>query len=348
MKKIPYQDKSYSDKKRILREYSIKDEISYYLGLICDECINNNFRLSSINNNDRSYISNDSTANESNIRPIFQDIIKKLGFDNQLTIYNTFRDLMIDGFLVFEIIWDDKKDNIISFNRLSPASLVPAYNKENGAFWIQYPEDVQSKRMLLDSQVIFISYSGSNSFNEEISYVERLMKPYNQLETIENCMIMYNIRISSNINKFTIPVKGLSKQRAEESIGSLIEIYKEEINIDNFTGDVTVNGEKQIPFNKNVFLPEGDSGKTNLEEISSNIVEHDFSHTLEYFKNKLRQASYLPSVNGDLLYNDTREVIRLNRFKDRIKANFIEIVKKPLRLQAEKLNMNIDNCIIDI
>ena len=334
MKKIPYQDKSYSDKRRILREYSIKDEIRYYLDLICDECINNNFRFASFNLNE-----------ESKLRPIFQDIIKKLGFDNQFTIYNTFRDLMIDGYLAFEIIWNDKKDNIISFNRLSPDSLVPAYNKENGSHWIQYPEDEQLKRILFDSQVIFISYSG---INEEISYVERLMKPYNQLSMIENCMIMYNIKISSTTNKYTIPVVGLSKQKAEENIGSIIEIYKEEINIDNFTGDVTVNGEKQIPFNKNVFFPEGDSGKANLEKISSHTVEHDFNKDLEYFSNKLRQASYLPTVNGELLYNDSREVIRLNKFKDRIKANFIEIVKKPLRLQAEMLNINIDNCIIDI
>jgi hypothetical protein len=102
MKQIPHQDKSYVDKRRILREYSIKDEIRYYLDLICDECINNNFRFASFNLND-----------ESNLRPLFQDIIKKLGFDNQLTIYSTFKDLMIDGFLAFEIIWDDKKDNII-------------------------------------------------------------------------------------------------------------------------------------------------------------------------------------------------------------------------------------------
>jgi hypothetical protein len=336
MKQIQYQDKSYVDKRRILREYSIKDEIRYYLDLICDECINNNFRFASFNLND-----------DSNLRPLFQDIIKKLGFDNQLTIYSTFKDLMIDGFLAFEIIWDDKKDNIISFNRLSPTTLVPAYDKENGTHWIQYPEDVQLKRILSDSQVIYISYAGSNSY-QEISYVERLMKPYNQLTLIENCMIMYNIKASSIVKKYTIPVVGLSKQKAEENIGSLIEAYKEEINIDNFTGEVTINNENKIPFNKNVFLPEGDSGKANLEILNSNTTEHNFIGDIEYFKNKLRQASYLPSMDGDLLYNDSREVLRLNRFKDGIKANFIEIVKKPLRLQAEKLNMNIDNCIIDI
>src|ERR1022692_1497880 len=38
-KSIPYLDKSYGDKRRILREYSIKDEIRDFVGTLCDETI---------------------------------------------------------------------------------------------------------------------------------------------------------------------------------------------------------------------------------------------------------------------------------------------------------------------
>jgi hypothetical protein len=38
-KSIPYLDKSYSDKKRILREYAIKDEIRDFVSIIADEAI---------------------------------------------------------------------------------------------------------------------------------------------------------------------------------------------------------------------------------------------------------------------------------------------------------------------
>jgi len=331
MKQIPYQDKSYADKKRILREYSIKDEIRYYLDIMCNECINVSIRLGTFSSED-----------EANIRPIFKELIKKLGFDNEINMSNTFRDLMIDGYISLEIIWDDKKENILSFSRLSPATLVPAYAKEHGNYWIQYPEDEQLKRILYDSQVIFISYSDS-----ETSYVERLMKPYNQLSMIENCMIMYNIKISSTTNKYEIPIKGLSKQKAEESIGTFIETHLSNWDIDNYTGKVTIDGAEQIPFNKNVFLPQGDSGEFIYETLNPNAIEHDFIGDINYFNNKLRMASYLPNSNGDL-NNDMREVIRLNKFKSKIKSTFLEIIRKPLRLQAEKLGLNIDNITIDI
>ena len=38
-KSIPYLDRSYSDKRRILREYSIKDEIRDFVSSVCDEAV---------------------------------------------------------------------------------------------------------------------------------------------------------------------------------------------------------------------------------------------------------------------------------------------------------------------
>ena len=38
-KSIPYLDRAYSDKRRILREYSIKDELRDFVSTIADECI---------------------------------------------------------------------------------------------------------------------------------------------------------------------------------------------------------------------------------------------------------------------------------------------------------------------
>ena len=38
-KSIPYLDKSYNDKRRILREYSIKDEIRDFVSQVADECV---------------------------------------------------------------------------------------------------------------------------------------------------------------------------------------------------------------------------------------------------------------------------------------------------------------------
>ena len=50
--------------------------------------------------------------------------------------------------------------------------------------WIQHPNDEQNRRILLDAEIIYISYSGSSNYMET-SYVEPLIRPYNELKNIE-------------------------------------------------------------------------------------------------------------------------------------------------------------------
>ena len=105
--------------------------------------------------------------------------------------------------LAIEIIYDDKNKNIIGFNRLQADTLVPAYDKSIGNLWIQYPEDPQLRRIFLDSQIVYISYSAQNDFSE-VSYVEGLIRPYNQLKILEQTRIMFNIVNASIYQVFTI------------------------------------------------------------------------------------------------------------------------------------------------
>jgi hypothetical protein len=48
------------------------------------------------------------------------------------------KDFLVDGYVANEIIYDDKKKNIIGFNRLRPETLVPAYEQNIGHLWIQF------------------------------------------------------------------------------------------------------------------------------------------------------------------------------------------------------------------
>jgi hypothetical protein len=46
------------------------------------------------------------------------------------------KDFLVDGYVANEIIYDDKKKNIIGFKRLRPETLVPAYEQNIGHLWI--------------------------------------------------------------------------------------------------------------------------------------------------------------------------------------------------------------------
>ena len=338
-KSIPYLDRSYADKRRILREYSIKDEIRDFVSTVCDE---------SIIYSDRDFCKPKNITNDysQDIRDKYQEIFEKVysryGFSDSVSAWNLMKDFLIDGYIAMEIVWDDKKKNIVHFNRLRPETLVPAYDPGIGHLWIQYPEDPQLRRIFLDSQLVFISYATQNDYSET-SYVEGLIKPYNQLKILQQTKIMFNIINATVYQKFTIPVKGLSRQKAEEQIGQLIHDYSEEVEWDDSLGTLSINGSKHLPYNKQIWFPEGDAGTPNMELVSPqghNLNEDDM---LKWFYNILKRASKIPvqrfegESGGGNVFTDaaemTRDEAKFSNFIGRIRANFKELVVKPLKLQ---------------
>jgi hypothetical protein len=339
-KSIPYLDKAYGDKRRILREYSIKDEIRDFVSSIADESI--------IYNDDKDFCIPNALSNDypqevrDRYQEYFEKVYSKYGFSDSITAWNMMRDFLIDGYIAVEMVYDDKKKNIIAFNRLRPETLVPAYEPNIGHLWIQFPEDPQLRRIFLDSQIVYISYSTQNDFSET-SYIEGLIKPYNQLKILEQTRIMFNILNATLYQKFTIPIKGLSRQRAEEQIGQLIHDYSEEVEWDDTLGTLQINGSKHLPYNKQIWFPEGDGGTPQMELVSPeghNLNENDM---LTWFYNALKRASKIPfqrfdkENGGGNLFTDaaemTRDEIKFYSFINRLRANFKELIVKPIKLQ---------------
>jgi hypothetical protein len=339
-KSIPYLDKSYADKRRILREYSIKDEIRDFVSTIADESI--------VYNDERDFCSPKQLSNEypqeilDKYQEYFEKLYTKFGFADNITAWSMMRDFIIDGYLAIEIIYDDKKKNIIGFNRLRPETLVPAYEPTIGHLWIQFPEDPQLRRIFLDSQIVYISYSTQNDYSET-SYVEGLIKPYNQLKILEQTRIMFNVLNAQIYQKFTIPIKGLSRQKAEEQIGQLIHDYSEEIEWDDSLGTLTINGQKHLHYNKQIWFPDGDAGTPNMELVKQDGHDLNDETMLSWFYKALKRASKIPiqrfesDNGGGNLYGDssemTRDEIKFHNFISRLRANFKEVIVKPLKLQ---------------
>ena len=339
-KSIPYLDKSYIDKRRILREYSIKDEIRDFIGTIADETI--------VYNDTKDFCSpaplspDYSQEIKDKYQEYFEKVYNKFGFSDSVTAYNMMRDFLIDGYLAVELVWDDKKKNIIAFNRLRPESIVPAYEPNIGHLWIQFPEDPQLRRIFLDSQIAFISYSSQNDFGET-SYVEGLIKPYNQLKILEQTRIMFNIMNATIYQKFTIPIKGMSRQKAEEQIGQLIQDYSEEVEFDDTLGTISINGSKHIPYNKQVWFPDGDAGTPNMTLETPQGHDLNEDGMLKWFHQALKRASKIPVTRFEAesgggafigaVDNMTNDEVKFHNFIGRLRANFKEIIVKPIKLQ---------------
>ena len=195
-KSIAYLDRRYLDKRKILHQYAIKEEIKDYVVRIAEEAVmydDDNY-FCSLTDLPDSYDQSIRAKYQENFRRIYN----AFNFNDGLTAWNYMKTFLIDGFLAFEIIFDEKQKNILDLQLLDPLTIVPTEIEKNVSMgWIQYPQDEKLKRVLLKDQVIYISYSD----DEPISYVEELKTSYERVKTLENELMASRMNLPGDINK---------------------------------------------------------------------------------------------------------------------------------------------------
>jgi signal transduction protein with GAF and PtsI domain len=109
----------------------------------------------------------------------------------------------------------------------------------------------------------------------ETSYVEPLIKPYNELKTIERTRLLFNL-INATIHKeISIPMDGIPQVMQEQELLESIATYKDNIVFDNSTGEIYIDGSKDLPYSKEYFFPSVDGKKTEIQFI--NPEGHDLN-----------------------------------------------------------------------
>jgi hypothetical protein len=344
---IGYFDKDYKGKREYLRKFSLNPEIEWILDTICDESISydpaNFFAypdfldLSDINEK---------------LKDDLYDVFKKLydvwGFSDDITAWQYFRQFIIDGFLAFEIIYDDKGKEIVGFKELDPITLIPSVEKQiDGTFvntWTQYPQDPKKKRVLYDPQIIYISYAKGNAVSR-VSYIERLIRPYNILRIIEYTRVIWSVMNASFKLKMTVPIGSKSQQKGMQTLGELMSIYKEDIQLNDESGELSVDGSPKIQFYKNYLMPSGVNGTPSIEPITTDGPNLNDPAPLAYFFDKFILESKVPpsrfhNPDGGTTspYSNgaeglDKEEIRFAKFISRLRSMFQEIITKPLWLQ---------------
>jgi len=340
-KSIAYLDRAYVDKRKILRQYAIKDEIKDFITQIADESI--------IYNDDNYFCKLKDLPDEfdNSIKQRWQEnfnkIYRNFGFNDGLTAWNYFKNFLIDGYIAYEIVYDNKQKNIIDLQPIDPMTLIVATDPGSGTIvWIQYPDNPQIRRVLLDAQIVYISYTNNNEF-AETSYVENLIRPYNQLKMLEQTRLLYNINQAAIYKKFIIPTNGLTRQQAEQQIYELMSEYHEDVQWDDTMGTVTINGSTDIPHSKDFWFPSSDLGTPTVEIVAAQGTDLNEDSMLSWFFKNLKRASKLPfsrfddEAGGGNLFNDTSELtrheIKFQNFIKRLRTIYKEVLSKPLKIQ---------------
>lgn len=354
---VSYFDKDYPGKRDYLRKFSLNAEIEYILDTVCDESIT----YDSYNFFAYPAFLNLTGIKEKVIDKIdesYKQIYDMFGFGDDITAWQYYRQLLIDGFLAFEIIYNDEGKKIIGFKELDATTLMPSVEKQkDGTFlsvWYQYPKDINRRRMLYDSQIIYISYAKGNTISR-VSYTERLIRPYNILRIIEYTRVIWSVMNASFRMKMTVPVGSRSQQKSMQTLGELMSIYKEDIRFNDDSGELTVDGRPKIQFYKNYLMPSGANGTPTIEPINSAGPNLNDPAPLAYFFDKLAQESKIPfsrfqGPDGGSIgkYANAaegldKEEIRFAKFISRLRSNFQDILVKPLWIQMCKDFPELEN-----
>lgn len=338
-----YTSKDYKDRRAFLRAFAMNGEVQWILDTVTDECIVQDDRQMFCYPLPISEDLADDVRTEYD--SVFNRVYNLFRFADDITAWQYMQKLLIDGLLAFEIVWDDQAKNIIGFKELDPASLTELTEKTpDGKFeqvWYQNYEDVRLRKRLLDSQVIYISYAKDNF--SRLSYTDRLVRSFNLLRIMEHTRVIWAIMNSSYRLKMIVPIGSKSEQKAKQSLGEIASTYKEDVQLNYDTGELSYNGKPHIPFFRNYIYPNKNGETVEMSTLAYEGPDMSDMSQLAYFYDKLKTDSKIPFARydkatggGQALFGTSQmdhEEVRFSKFIKRLRSMFQEVLQKPMYLQ---------------
>ena len=356
-----YYDMTYATRCQYCRQLARDVEINFLLETICNEAVVNdeNGQFVHLNldklklflnkgyENKKTGTNADKIINDAKIA--FNRVYSAFGWENNNGAWNYFKKFLVEGFLAFEIVFDEKHKNIIGILNLDPTTLQPDVRiTDDGQelfIWYQF-KGAANERQIPNSNIIYISWGDiGDTRNTNISYVEGLTRSFNMLRQLENSHLVWNIQNAQNRMKITVPVGDLAPGKAEARINEIIATYTEEVSMDDMSGQLLVNGEPKFNFQKTYVFEDRGGAAITMEGVKAEGYNMNTTEDLQYFWRKFILESQVPAnrfnlnitsapnnaLNGEATI--TREEYAFSRFIGRIQTAFKEIILKPLLVQ---------------
>jgi hypothetical protein len=355
---IAFYDKEYPTRRDFLRKFSMNGEIEHVLEVLADESIiydSNNYFAYPDTKNLKNVLKQDKAKEVvDDLNEAFKKVYFAFGFNQGHDAWHYYKKFLIDGFLAFEIIYDGEGEedakNVIAIKEIDPVSIEPevriGQDGEEYRVWIQYRGDTQKQRELIDSNIIYMSWARGN-FISRLSYVERLVRSFNMLRTLENSRIIWNVWNAQMRVKILVPIGSQSEAKARTRLSELRGMYKEELNIDDQSGEVTYNGSPQFNFAKTFIIPTKAGETTEIGGFQPEGYDLSNIDALKYFwlrfvmETKVPNSRFSQQLTGEGGGNPwgagieagSRDEISFSYFINRIRSMFQEILLKPLWIQ---------------
>lgn len=303
-----------------------------------------------------------SDAIKDTIREEFDNILSMLNFSQHG--HDIFKKWYIDGRLPYHIVIDTKspKKGILDLRYIDPIMLrkvkevheeqdpktgAVLIKKSNEFFLYSDPSgqaDATGKQEALKIHKDSIAYCTSGMLDPSrkriLSYLQKAVKPVNQLRMMEDSLVIYRISRAPERRIFYIDVGNLPKGKAEEYLKGIMNQYRNKLVYDASTGNIK-DDKKHMSMLEDFFLPRREGGKgTEITTLpgGENLGQID---DILYFQKKLFKALNVPlgrleQDSGFSLGRASeinREEVKFKKFIDKLRMRFSDIFMQLLKTQ---------------
>jgi hypothetical protein len=350
-------DKFQSDKELIMkyRQISQYPEVDMAIEDICNEAITDEsgvivkLNLDGLDQKD---------SVKELIMEEFDRILSLTNFS--MTAYDTFRRWYIDGRLFYHVVINEAKPDagIIELRQIDPTKIrkikevekvkdpkTGAELQKEGKEYYLYQDEVMvnnSEGLKINPDAIIQVNSGllNEERNKVVGYLNKALKPLNQLSMMEDSLVIYRISRAPERRIFYIDVGNLPKGKAEEHLNNTMNKYRNKIVYDPTTGNI-----KDEKVHRNImedfWLPRREGGRgTEIDTLpgGTNLGEIE---DVQYFQNKLYRALNIPMSRlseGDAFSvgrssEITRDELKFQKFIDRCRGKFSTLFYEALKRQ---------------
>ena len=302
----------------------------------------------------------------------FNTVLRLLNFANKG--YEIFRRWYIDGRLYYHIIVDPaatkkgikelravdavKIKKIKKIDKVKdPSTQVPVVTKVED-FYIYYDKAYMDRYgggglsvvnnqgidgIKIAKEAICYVPSGMYDFeNKRVTgYLQKAIKPLNQLRMIEDAVVIYRISRAPERRIFYIDVGSLPKTKAEQYLREIMNKYRNKLVYDASTGELK-DDKKHMTMLEDFWLPRREGGRgTEISTLDGgqNLGEME---DVEYFKKKLYRALNVPvtRLEPDSGFNMgraseiTRDELKFSKFVDKLRSAFSQLFINLLKTQV--------------
>jgi len=184
-----------------------------------------------------------------------------------------------------------------------------------------------------------------NSKKRVLSYLQKAMKPVNQLRMMEDSLVIYRMARAPERRIFYIDVGNMPKGKAEQHLKDIMARYRNKIVYDANSGEVK-DGRKHMSMLEDFWLPRREGGRgTEISTLpgGENLGQID---DIIYFQKKLYRSLNVPmnrleqetqfSLGRSTEIN--RDEVKFQKFIDRLRRKFSQlflgILKKQLIMKG--------------